>query len=123
MGVDGFKKDMIEKVKGKGFEQENEMDVLRGEFNGEKVNIFVGSERNKVWRIVVGDGIERKEDDIKIRLNKVQEELKDKGKQVGKLEDKDYICEEINVGYEMKVRKKRFEGGLMEMRNGKSGEK
>jgi hypothetical protein len=51
--VDGFKKDMIQKLKAKGFEYDNEIDLLTGEFNGEKVNIFVATQSNKVWRIVV----------------------------------------------------------------------
>lgn len=67
--VDGFKKDMIQKLKAKGFEYDNEIDLLTGEFNGEKVNIFVATQSNKVWRIVVADAIERNEHDIKIRFN------------------------------------------------------
>lgn len=64
--VDGFKKDMIQKLKAKGFEYDNEIDLLTGEFNGEKVNIFVATQSNKVWRIVVADAIERNEHDIKL---------------------------------------------------------
>lgn len=67
--VDGFKKDMIQKLKAKGFEYDNEIDLLTGEFNGEKVNIFIATQSNKVWRIVVADAIERNEHDIKIRFN------------------------------------------------------
>lgn len=67
--VDGLKKDMIQKLKAKGFEYDNEIDLLTGEFNGEKVNIFVATQSNKVWRIVVADAIERNEHDIKIRFN------------------------------------------------------
>lgn len=67
--VDGFKKDMIQKLKAKGFEYDNEIDLLTGEFNGEKVNIFVATQSNKVWRIVVADAIERNEHEIKIRFN------------------------------------------------------
>ena len=63
--VDGFKKDMIQKLKAKGFEYDNEIDLLTGEFNGEKVNIFIATQSNKVWRIVVADAIERNEHDIK----------------------------------------------------------
>lgn len=31
---------MIQKLKAKGFEYDNEIDLLTGEFNGEKVNIL-----------------------------------------------------------------------------------
>lgn len=73
--VDGFKKDMIQKLKAKGFEYDNEIDLLTGEFNGEKVNIFIATQSNKVWRIVVADAIERNEHDIKIRFNNLYDQL------------------------------------------------
>ena len=73
--VDGFKKDMIQKLKAKGFEYDNEIDLLTGEFNGEKVNIFIATQSNKVWRIVVADAIERNEHDIKIRFNNLYAQL------------------------------------------------
>ena len=50
--VDGFKKDMIQKLKAKGFEYDNEIDLLTGEFNGEKVNIFVATQSNNAMRSV-----------------------------------------------------------------------
>lgn len=118
--VDGFKKDMIQKLKAKGFEYDNEIDLLTGEFNGEKVNIFVATQSNKVWRIVVADAIERNEHDIKIRFNNLYDQFNDNPKYVPKLEDNDYISEDINLAYEMKVRNKRFEAGFMQMTNPKS---
>ena len=118
--VDGFKKDMIHKLKAKGFEYDNEIDLLTGEFNGEKVNIFVATQSNKVWRIVVADAIERNEHDIKIRFNNLYDQFNDNPKYVPKLEDNDYISEDINLAYEMKVRNKRFEAGFMQMTNPKS---
>lgn len=89
--VDGFKKDMIQKLKAKGFEYDNEIDLLTGEFNSEKVNIFVATQSNKVWRIVVADAIERNEHDIKIRFNNLYDQFNDNPKYVPKLEDNDYI--------------------------------
>lgn len=118
--VDGFKKDMIQKLKAKGFEYDNEIDLLTGEFNGEKVNIFIATQSNKVWRIVVADAIERNEHDIKIRFNNLYDQFNDNPKYVPKLEDNDYISEDINLAYEMKVRNKRFEAGFMQMTNPKS---
>lgn len=117
--VDGFKKDMIQKLKAKGFEYDNEIDLLTGEFNGEKVNIFIATQSNKVWRIVVADAIERNEHDIKIRFNNLYDQFNDNPKYVPKLEDNDYISEDINLAYEMKVRNKRFEAGFMQMTNPK----
>jgi hypothetical protein len=94
--------------------------LLTGEFNGEKVNIFVATQSNKVWRIVVADAIERNEHDIKIRFNNLYDQFNDNPKYVPKLEDNDYISEDINLAYEMKVRNKRFEAGFMQMTNPKS---
>ena len=103
-----LKKDMIQKLKAKGFEYDNEIDLLTGEFNGEKVNIFVATQSNKVWRIVVADAIERNEHDIKIRFNNLYDQFNDNPKYVPKLEDNDYISEDINLAYEMKVRNKKI---------------
>jgi len=118
--VDGSKKDMIQKLKAKGLEYDNEIDLLTGEFNGEKVNIFVATQSNRVWRIVVADAIERDEHDIKIRFNNLYDQFNNNPKYVPKLEDNDYISEDINLAYEIKVRNKRFDAGFMQMTNPKN---
>ncbi len=120
--IDGQKKDMIQKLKAKGFEYDKENDLLMGEFNGEKVHIFVATKSNKVWRIVVADAIERNEHDIKIRFNNLYDQFNNSPKYVPKLEDNGYISEDINLAYEMNIKNKRFEAGFMQMTNPKNSQ-
>ena len=47
--VDGTKPEMIAKLKEKGFVYSRHSDVLRGEFNGEDVEIHIVTDNNKVW--------------------------------------------------------------------------
>lgn len=61
---------MIQKLKAKGYAYDATYDCLKGEFNGTKVRIFIGTVNNKVWRVIVGDADSRDEGQIKIRYNK-----------------------------------------------------
>lgn len=68
--VDGTKAEMIQKLKVKGFTSKAyDSEVLEGEFNGEKVNIHIVTNNNKVYRIVVVDQTKRDEEQIIIRFN------------------------------------------------------
>jgi hypothetical protein len=52
--VDGFKPEMIKKLKSKGYTiNQYSEDILEGEFNGTDVNIGIATNNNKVWRIAV----------------------------------------------------------------------
>ena len=54
--VDGFKAEMLSKLKSKGFSvNTSNKDVLNGEFNGRDVNIFIKTNNNKVFRLAVAD--------------------------------------------------------------------
>src|SRR5690606_8573450 len=68
--VDGYKPEMIEKLKSRGFTINRQSeDILEGEFNGTKVNILIATNNNKVWRIAVLDEYPTDETNIKIRFN------------------------------------------------------
>lgn len=68
--VDGFKPEMIQKLKSKGFTSNPyKKDVLVGEFNGTNVNIFILTNNNKVYRVAVVDANSTSEENIKIRFN------------------------------------------------------
>ena len=55
--IDGFKHEMIQKLKEKGFVLSSlDSSFLEGEFNGEEVLVNVQTNNNKVWRIAVVDG-------------------------------------------------------------------
>lgn len=70
--IDGTKSEMIYKLKSKGFniDSQSEFDNgLIGEFNGKEVRIFIVTNKNKVWRIMVSDASLSDEASIKIRFN------------------------------------------------------
>ena len=68
--VDGYKPEMLQKIKSKGFTvNRNKEDILNGEFNGTDVNIIIATNNNKVWRVAVLDANSTDETNIKIRFN------------------------------------------------------
>lgn len=74
--IDGFKSEMIKKLKAKGYtEHPYKADVLVGEFNGRDVEISVVTNNNKVYRIFVQDAYTVDEYDIKLRYNKLCEQF------------------------------------------------
>lgn len=67
--VDGYKTEMIQKLKAKGYTYNSTTDCLEGEFNGRDVEIAVVTNNNKVYRIFVADKYSVDESQIKIRFN------------------------------------------------------
>ncbi|MBR2007352.1 MAG: hypothetical protein IKA01_05195, partial [Alistipes sp.] len=68
--VDGTKAEMIAKLKEKGFTSTvRDKDILEGEFNGNEVEIMIGTNRDKVWRVIVYDKGYSNESQIKTRFN------------------------------------------------------
>jgi hypothetical protein len=110
--IDGFKPEMIQKLKSKGFTSSSrDKDVLVGEFNGTSVNIHIVTNNNKVYRIMVSDVIGQSETSIKIRFNKLCQQFKNNEKYVSaSLLSSDYtISDNEDIYYEMTVHKKRYE--------------
>ncbi len=106
--VDGFKPDMIQKLKGKGFVSTNyDKDVLTGEFNGYDVNVYVVTNNNKVYRIMISDANTISETDIKIRFNNLCNQFKNNSRYAG-IEDYT-IPEDEDISYEMSVNNKRYQ--------------
>lgn len=111
--VDGYKPEMIEKLKSKGYtiNQQSE-DVLDGEFNGTKVNIVIGTNNNKVWRIAILDEYTTDETNIKIRFNNLIQQFVNNNRystQSDSIISKFIIPEDERISYEMTVNKKRYE--------------
>lgn len=115
--IDGTKSEMIAKLKEKGFvSNEYYPDVLEGEFNGSDVQIHIGTNNNKVYRIMVADKHFLDETDIRIRFNNLYYQFKNNPKYIT-LDDYS-IPENEDVSYQMTVNKKRYEsahyqGGVM----------
>ena len=71
--VDGFKSEMKQKLIAKGFEPQKvgDNEYLEGEFNGTDVHIYIATNNNKVYRIMLCDAKTQSEADIKIRFNRL----------------------------------------------------
>ncbi len=114
--IDGTKKEMIAKLKEKGFEYNQEYDYLTGQFNGRDVNIFVVTNNNKVYRICVIDAISVSETDVRIRFNNLCSQFLNNKKYVCYDEDACFIPESENfsdkISYQMTVNKKRYQASF-----------
>lgn len=109
--VDGTKSAMIQKLKAKGFTYNQKGDCLEGEFNGEKVNIFIATQGNKVWRIMVADKSRRGEAQIRIRFNNLISQFENNPKYMPYNSNK-RIEDDENISYGITVDKKQYEASF-----------
>lgn len=111
--IDGYKVEMIKKLKSKGFTiSQHKDDILNGEFNGTDVNIFIGTNNNKVWRIAVSDANPTDETNIKIRFNSLIQQFANNKRYLETTDStitKYTIPKEEDISYEIGVNKKRYE--------------
>lgn len=106
--VDGFKSEMIQKLKRKGFVSSTaDKDILEGEFNGAQVSVYIVTNNNKVCRIMLCDVHQMNETGIKIRFNKLCQQFENNTKYTA-LDDYT-IQEDEDILYEMTVNNKRYE--------------
>ena len=109
--VDGYKAEMITKLKEKGFVSSRyDREILEGEFNGEDVMIHIVTNNNKVWRICVFDKYTRDESQIRLRFNRLCEQFQNNKKYTKPLSI-DYafeISEEEDIRYQISVNKKQY---------------
>lgn len=120
--VDGSPTEMIKKLKAKGFTTDEDAmqvvkrglidwdgpEVLTGRFNGEKVRVFLGVEKNKVWRIYLSDKDSRDETQIKIRFNNLVRQFENNDKYIPYF-DEQTIADDEDISYQMTVNKKRYD--------------
>lgn len=102
--VDGSKSSMIQKLKNKGFVYDPSADYLKGEFNGQRVNVYVVTNNNRVCRIMVCDKNTCDEGQIKIRYNTLYRQFANNQKYVPL--DAEELSEREDISYEMTVHKK-----------------
>jgi hypothetical protein len=116
--IDGTKSEMIYKLKSKGFTVDKDYnDILNGEFNGRNVNIHIGTNNNKVYRILVSDASLSDEASIKIRFNNLIRQFNN-SKKYRSLSDSvlnEYIIpDKEDIGYEILVNKKRYSASFFQ---------
>ena len=105
--VDGSKSSMIQKLKNKGFVYDPSTDRLKGVFNGQRVNVYVVTNNNRVCRIMVCDKNTCDEGQIKIRYNTLCRQFANNQKYVPL--DAEELSERENISYEMTVNKKEYQ--------------
>ena len=111
--VDGYKSEMIQKLKAKGYKYNSTTDYLEGEFNGRDVQIAVVTNNNKVYRIFVVDEYSVDESQIKIRFNSLCQQFSNNAKYITL---KDYnIPENERISYEMLVNKKAYQAAFFQV--------
>lgn len=107
--VDGYKSEMKQKLISKGYvpKKVGDSEYLEGEFNGADVHIYIVTNNNKVYRIMLSDVNSRSEADIKIRFNTLVRQFEN-NKRYTSL--KDYtLSDSEDISYEMQVNKKNYE--------------
>ena len=116
--IDGFKTEMKKKLIAKGFTPKKTQeghDFLEGEFNGVGVDLYIVTNNNKVFRIMVSEKNLQDEANIKIRYNRLVNQFKN---------NKRYTCfddyelsETEDISYEMTVNNKIYDAAFYQNPN------
>ncbi|MDE5572050.1 MAG: hypothetical protein K2I86_08405, partial [Prevotella sp.] len=109
--VDGTKTEMKKKLIDKGFTYNSQYENFEGEFNGQDVKVYIATNNNKVWRIMVSDANTCNETEIKIRFNNLCKQFAKNQKYIPTDSDaNDFILsDKEDISYEMLVHKKRYQ--------------
>lgn len=107
--VDGFKADMRKKLIAKGFTPKTYKgtEYFEGEFNGRDVDVFVVTNNNKVYRIMLADRNGTDEAQIKIRFNNLCYQFEKNERYF--TPDDFSISEDEDISYEMTVHDKVYQ--------------
>lgn len=107
--IDGTKSAMKEKLIGKGFVPKtvDGTEFFEGEFNGIDVRIYIATNNNKVYRLMVCDAKTQSEANIKIRFNNLVSQFKNNKRYT--FTDDYTISESERISYEMTVNKKNYD--------------
>ena len=110
--VDGTKSAMIQKLREKGFVYNANKDCLTGEFNGANVDIFIVTNNNKVYRIMVADVSYISETDNNNLCRQFAKN--DKYVQASLLEDY-MLPEDEDIDYNMSIKHKRYQASYYQI--------
>lgn len=124
--VDGAKSAMIQKLKAKGFTyfyDRDDNDYLKGEFNGNKVRVFIQTQNNKVWRICVQDENSTDATNIKIRFNNLYQQFEENEKYMQSFihVNDGIISKDEDISHEILVHDKRYEAAFFQISENPDG--
>lgn len=104
--VDGTISSMKQKLVSKGFvpKKVGTYEFLEGEFNGTDVHVHIGTNNNKVYRIMLADKNTVDEAQIKIRFNNLVSQFENNKRYIPL--DKYTLSDEEDISYEMTVHNK-----------------
>ena len=107
--VDGTKTEMKQKLIAKGFvpKKFGDEEFLEGEFNGCNVNVYIRTNNNKVYRIMVADNNTVDEAQIKIRFNNLVSQFENNKRYISL--EKYTLSDEEDISYEMTVHNKNYD--------------
>lgn len=115
--VDGTVLSMKQKLVSKGFvpKKVGTNEFLEGEFNGRNVNVYIRTNNNKVYRIMVADKNTVDEAQIKIRFNNLVSQFENNKRYIPY--DKFTLSDEEDISYEMTVHNKSYEALFYQVPN------
>lgn len=113
--VDGLKPAMIQKLRSKGFQYNQRLDYMTGEFNGHNVKLGVVTNNNKVWRIAIQDATAQNETDIKIRFNRLIYQFNNNKKYISANLKDPTLSDSEDISYEMLINNKRYEASFYQL--------
>ena len=114
--VDGTKAEMIQKLKLKGYVWNAQKECLEGEFNGRDVEVFVVTNNNKVYRIMLVDKVSSNESNIKNRFNILCKQFGSNGKYMPMSGDNTsyYLSDSEDIAHELMMQKKQYQAGYLQ---------
>lgn len=117
--VDGTKSEMINKLQSKGYVYDSRNDYLLGEFDGQDVKIFIGTNKHKVWRIAVVSRTPYTESTIRTRFNKLVSEFSSSDKYLQVPIDTSYAIPYTSsvsdgIDYQMSVYNRHYEASYVQ---------
>ena len=115
--VDGTVLSMKQKLVSKGFvpKKVGTYEFLEGEFNGTDVHVHIGTNNNKVYRIMLADKNTVDEAQIKIRFNNLVSQFENNKRYISL--DKYTLSDEEDISYEMTVNKKNYDAVFYQVPN------
>lgn len=115
--VDGTVLSMKQKLVSKGFvpKKVGTNEFLEGEFNGCNVYVYIRTNNNKVYRIMVADKNNVDEAQIKIRFNNLVSQFENNKRYISL--GKYTLSDEEDISYEMTVHNKDYEAAFYQVPN------